>query len=132
MTTYGDPLVGGTLSGFPATQSAGLVWFHSFVVAECLVQLPFFFVGVYGIVSRRNWVRWPCVVYGIHVATTLLPILFTLAVWPDENLPKKAQLIAIYLPYLLFPLSLAVRFLVAGSNPYPERAPKKAPRAKAA
>lgn len=73
--------------------------------AEIFLQLPFFFVATYGFYARkykyftlwpcrwwhrksravinppytnitgRNWLRLPCLVYGAHTATTLIPIL---------------------------------------------------------
>lgn len=93
-------------------------WFQSIVTIELFLQLPFFFVAVYGFwqggsvsqsasqsvsgaflhhfcvqtpnptgpthrqpnppsnrLTAKNWLRLPCIIYGAHVATTLVPIL---------------------------------------------------------
>lgn len=51
------------------------LWFKAIITAELLFQLPFFFVAVYGLWYRRNWLRTPGLLYGAHVCTTLVPIM---------------------------------------------------------
>jgi len=81
-------------------------WFQSIVACELLFQLPFFFFAVYGFWFGKNWLRLPCLVYGAHVATTLVPILDAFARAADLTLEQKTTLISIYAPYLLVPLLL--------------------------
>jgi len=81
-------------------------WFQAVVACELLLQLPFFFLAVYGFWFGRNWLRLPCLVYGAHVATTLVPILDAFARAPHLTSEQKATLIGIYSPYLLVPLLL--------------------------
>ncbi|XP_005111867.1 sigma intracellular receptor 2 [Aplysia californica] len=90
-------------------------WFQAFVGCEFLVQLPFFFVAAYGFfkgAEKCPWLRWPCVVYGSHVATTLIPIIshillhdFSTGKHPGpRNMEERFTLISIYCPYFFFPL----------------------------
>jgi len=81
-------------------------WFRSIVACELLFQLPFFFVAVNGFWHGKNSMRLPCLVYGAHVATTLVPILDAFAHASHLTPEQKAILIGIYFPYLLVPLLL--------------------------
>jgi hypothetical protein len=42
-------------------------------VCEVFLQLPFFFVALYALYSRKNWIRIPAIVYCTHVPTTVIP-----------------------------------------------------------
>ncbi|PNH02925.1 Transmembrane protein 97 [Tetrabaena socialis] len=88
--------------------STNPVWFVSLVTCETLLQLPFFFVVAYGFIRRANWIRVPCIIYGTHVATTMVPILADILFGPDSG-PKRLTLFWIYFPYLLVPLLLVLR-----------------------
>ncbi|GLC33960.1 hypothetical protein PLESTB_000822800 [Pleodorina starrii] len=91
--------------------STNPLWFVSMVFCECFVQLPFFFVAAYAFIKRRNWIRIPCIIYGAHVATTMVPILTEILFSPAAG-PKRVTLALIYLPYLIVPLLLVVRMAV--------------------
>ena len=54
--------------------------------------------------KRARWVHALTLVYGVHVATTLVPVLATVG-WQW----RRYHLVAIYLPYLILPTVLAVR-----------------------
>lgn len=47
-------------------------WFRCLVWMEVAMQLPFFFLGAYAFALRRNWIRWPALLYGINVASTMV------------------------------------------------------------
>ena len=80
-------------------------WFRSAVWAELCLQLPFFFVAVKALYDRDEAAfRIPFVIYGAHVATTMIPIL--------GEIGGSTRLTLIYLPYLLFPLGCVVLFSV--------------------
>ena len=71
--------------------------------------IPFFFVGYHAFYHGRNWVRIPGIAYGVHTATTLIPILAEILT--DEDIPTdaaRAQLFLIYLPYLIIPAMIAI------------------------
>lgn len=91
------------------------VWFSSIVLGELILQLPFFFVAVQMIYqhgdtakpqSYPRWFQKACLVYGSHVATTLIPINATLLASSEMSLAQEIVTIAIYSPYWIFPLLL--------------------------
>ncbi|EDV23745.1 Transmembrane protein 97 [Trichoplax sp. H2] len=92
------------------------IWLQTFIVIECLLQLPFFFFASYAFIKgikKCKWVKLPCIVYAAHVATTVVPILAHLALTDFSNAtigPKTDKerliLIAIYIPYLVIPVML--------------------------
>ena len=47
-------------------------WFRCLVWMEVALQLPFFFVGAYAFLLRRNWIRTPALLYGINVTSTMV------------------------------------------------------------
>jgi len=51
-----------------------------------------------------SWFRSVCVIYGSHVATTLVPIISTFAMSREMSTQQKCATITIYSPYLIFPL----------------------------
>jgi hypothetical protein len=98
--TFGDPLM--TRPFEP--------WFTGIVTAEVFLQLPFFFVAVRMLATNHveypDWFRTACLIYGSHVSTTLLPILYVFATHPEPSLLQRTATIAIYSPYLIFPMWL--------------------------
>lgn len=93
-------------------------WFLSLVACELALQLPFFFVAAYAFTYQCRWIRIPALIYGIHVATTLVPILGDFISYS----PPKWPLAAIYVPYFIIPLAIAIRMAVM-EDPFPN-APK--------
>lgn len=96
------------------------LWFQSLVVCELLFQVPYFFIAVYVLSNYDKeyprWFQMSSILYGSHTATTLVPILPTIWFRDEEEAPLhlRLALLAIYLPYLLFPLSIA---LIAANDP---------------
>jgi len=64
--------------------------------------------------TQRRWVRIPAIVYGTHVATTLVPIL---AEFLFNSSKPKLMAALIYSPWLLLPLALLCRMVL---RPYPD------------
>ena len=95
------------------------LWLQSFLVCEGLLQLPFFFVATRALLQRQcsERVRVMFIVYGAHVATTVVPIL------ADLLSAEKPVLAAIYCPYFFVPLSLAMLF--GAGNPFNKSAAKR-------
>jgi hypothetical protein len=89
-------------------------WFVSIVVCEVLLQLPFFVIALRVIATATanqssyypEWFRRACLVYGGHVATTLVPILGTFLTSNEMTTLQKIMTISVYSPYLIFPLLL--------------------------
>lgn len=92
-------------------------WFHSIVCAELFLQLPFFFVAVYAFFLRLNWIRLPCIVYGSHVATTMIPILDAFARAKELSSEQRTLLCCVYMPYLIVPL-LVVMVMCKYEKPF--------------
>jgi EXPERA (EXPanded EBP superfamily) len=97
ITNFNDPLMQHTP-----------IWFQSLIVMEYCLQLPYFFIACYYLsrtLSRYpSWFRMACITYGAHTATTLIPILSCLATNTDASITQRCRIVAIYLPYLIFPL----------------------------
>jgi len=99
--TFNDPL----MSAAPGE----LLWFQSFICCEMVVQLPFFLIACHyfgnaTLTAYPDWFRSYCIVYGAHTATTLIPILTTLATAEQLSQHQMLILLGFYLPYLFFPL----------------------------
>jgi EXPERA (EXPanded EBP superfamily) len=88
-----------------------ILWFQSLVCCELLFQLPFFFWACY-MLSSCTTKYYPerfkcaCIAYGAHTATTMVPILATIATNDDANLSERIMVSSVYAPYLIFPLVL--------------------------
>ncbi|KAF5828798.1 transmembrane protein 6/97 [Dunaliella salina] len=95
------------------------LWFKSLIGAELLFQLPCFVLLAMGLVKRKRWTRTLSIVYGIHAATTFIPITGEI-LFGRPMTPESIKLAAIYLPYLVMPAILAVRMAL---YPYPDQSP---------
>lgn len=84
------------------------IWLQSFIWAELLVQTPFFFAATYGLIFKKNWIRIPSILYGAHVATTVIPILAETLVSTVNTDQEKLMLVGFYAPYFLIPFILAM------------------------
>ncbi|KAB5550330.1 hypothetical protein PHYPO_G00052560 [Pangasianodon hypophthalmus] len=100
------------------------VWFKSFIFCEALVQLPFFPIAAYAFLKGScKWIRTPAIIYSVHVATTLLPILghillhnFPVAPLPGPQTSKERwTLVSVYAPYLLIPIILLLTMLFSST-----------------
>jgi hypothetical protein len=107
IATLKDPLFAAV-----ARKDPSIAWFQSIVFVEVAAQLPFFFVALAG--WRKSWVRIPAIVYGVHTATTLVPILGTFFSASLLSASERAVLCGIYMPYLVMPVLIAWR---AASRP---------------
>ncbi|XP_068602005.1 sigma intracellular receptor 2 [Brachionichthys hirsutus] len=99
-------------------------WFRSLVLCEALVQLPFFPVAAVAFLKGGcRWIRTPAVLYSVHAATTLVPVLghilfheFPLEAHPaPRTLRERGLLLSVYAPYLLMPLLLLLTMLLSSS-----------------
>ncbi|KAF8061061.1 tmem97 [Scenedesmus sp. PABB004] len=101
------------------------VWFVAFVWCELALQLPFFFVAIYAYVTGANWVRVPAIAYGVHAATTVVPMLADIWAGAGAGNPQREALGLIYAAYLAFPLLIAAS-MAASRVPFPADRKKKA------
>mmetsp|Transcript_9511 Transcript_9511/g.25834 ORF Transcript_9511/g.25834 Transcript_9511/m.25834 type:complete len:173 (-) Transcript_9511:1069-1587(-) len=85
-------------------------WFVALVLCEFAFQLPYFFAAVHQMTTTPKGGRYPrwfqtsSMLYGAHTATSLVPILATLAANPDATQMERMLAISVYSPYLIFPL----------------------------
>lgn len=113
IANYKDPMI----SGKP-------IWLKSFIWAEFLFQLPFFFVATYGLLYKCNWLRIPAIIYGTHVATTVWPLITEFIFSETNSVIEKAILIAFYAPYFAIPLLLTA-YMSLHPVPFEMDAPRK-------
>ena len=97
---FQDPLMG---------NAQELLWFQSLIALELVFQVPFFFVACNflsntTLESYPRWFRYACIAYGAHTATSMGPILTTLAISDYDSEMARYQIFSVYLPYLIFPL----------------------------
>lgn len=99
-------------------------WFKSFVYCEALFQMPFFPIAAYAFLKGGcKWIRIPAIIYSVHVATTLLPILghilfhqFPMEPHPGpQTMQERWLLVSIYVPYLLVPLLIVFTMLLSST-----------------
>ncbi len=116
-------------TGDPLMTAPFAPWFRALICGELTLQLPFFFFACYAFARRRNWIRIPALIYGVHTATTMLPIFFELAA--SNKVPTQSarvQLFALYAPYALLPAACAA-WMALSPQPFgAQRAPAKAQR----
>lgn len=99
------------------------IWLQSFIWCELLLQTPFFFIATYGLLFKKNWIRIPSILYGAHVATTVVPILAETLLNPVITNDQKLMLTGFYAPYLLIPLLLAL-YMSFNSKPFGDKQKK--------
>ncbi len=82
------------------------------------------------LIGGCKWIRTPAIIYSVHVATTLIPILshvlfnnFPLAPHPGpQTLQERLTLVSIYAPYLIIPVMILCTMLF--SSTYNSTSPK--------
>jgi EXPERA (EXPanded EBP superfamily) len=87
------------------------LWFQSLVVLEFCFQLPFFVVACFyfsnaALESYPTWFRYACITYAGHAATSMAPILTSLATNVNASVEERYIILGVYLPYLIFPVWL--------------------------
>ncbi|XP_013416577.1 sigma intracellular receptor 2 isoform X1 [Lingula anatina] len=92
-------------------------WYQAFCMCEQFLQLPFFFAAAYAFYKGNcGWVRMPAIIYSAHVVTTLVAILYHIAMhdfsqskYPGPStMMERLTLISIYLPFFVIPLLLLI------------------------
>lgn len=112
ITSTNDPLMG---------NAKHLLWFQSLICLELLIQLPFFFWACAMLLKKKQQTypesfRYGCIAYVGHSATSMIPILVTLATSEAATITERMMLFAIYLPYLIFPLALLQYAILDGGS----------------
>ncbi|GMH37061.1 hypothetical protein BSKO_04934 [Bryopsis sp. KO-2023] len=92
------------------------VWFKSMVFSELAFQVPFFIVAVFAMLARKEWIRIPCIIYGAHTVTTMIPILYSL-ISPALEGPVEYDLPYLmqnYVPFAVMPAVIMIRWCFGG------------------
>jgi len=113
LTTFKDPLM-----------SKQPPFLQSFIIAEAIFQLPFFFVFLYALIKKKNWIRIPSILYGSHTATTVWALLYEFGLSKDIDNTTRITLISLYYPYFLIPLILAIHMSMT-EIPFPDKNKKE-------
>lgn len=71
--------------------------------------------------AGKSWIRIPVIMYGVHAATTVIPML---AEFQASDNPQKASLLAMYGAYAAIPMLLALN-MAASQVPFPAARKKK-------
>jgi hypothetical protein len=98
-------------------------WFLTMVYSELTLQLAFFPFAAHAFLRGRNSIRWPVVVYSVHVVTTLIAILGDILLSGQAG-EHKWPLFFIYFPYFALPLAMAIR-MCSTELPFGADAPKR-------
>ena len=76
------------------------------------------------VLAGCNWIRIPAIMYGVHAATTVIPMLADFYYGQGKHNPQKELLCAIYGTYLVFPLLIALT-MAFSRIPFPAEKKKK-------
>ena len=86
-------------------------WMRIVTGLSAFVYMPFYLVLVFALVTGKNWIQLPSVIYAtMIIALTGIPI-FGVEFFgaPGERTPNPAVFLAYNLPYIVFPLILLIR-----------------------
>jgi EXPERA (EXPanded EBP superfamily) len=86
-------------------------WMRIVTGLSAFVYMPFYLVLVYALVTGRNWVQLPSVIYATMISTITGVIVFGVEFWGEAALRthNPVKFLAFNLPYVLVPLVLLVR-----------------------
>ena len=71
-----------------------------------------------------NWIRIPAIMYGVHAATTVVPMLADFYMGAGKSNPHKEVLLAMYGAYFVLPLLIALT-MAFSRIPFPAEKKKK-------
>ena len=92
------------------------VFYQTTVWIDVLFFGPFYIVATYAFIKGKNWIRIPSILYSSIICANL-NIIFFAAFSGDYPKPVTGIYLAAYLPYLVFPILLAVRMILK-SHPF--------------
>lgn len=75
-------------------------FFVGCVVLEMVIQCPLAIANIYGIIQGKRWFQTTSLIYGVCIATTMVPILADIMASDSAS----SKLLGIYIPFLIFPL----------------------------
>jgi emopamil binding protein len=86
-------------------------WMRIITGLSALVYLPFYLVLVFALVTGRNWIQLPAVVYATMIVTLTGIVVFGVEFFgePANRTPDPAKFLVFNGPYVLVPLLLLIR-----------------------
>mmetsp|Transcript_31719 Transcript_31719/g.88887 ORF Transcript_31719/g.88887 Transcript_31719/m.88887 type:complete len:187 (+) Transcript_31719:237-797(+) len=112
---FDDPFYSPFAEAYTGRTHPQYFWFRVIIFGELFFQLPFFFYAIWAMWNCAESFRGPAIFYGSHVALTVYIILAYVWLAPTMTIPshKLLRMTAVYMPYFIFPLGLAVRMIFA-------------------
>jgi hypothetical protein len=86
-------------------------WMRIVTGLSAFVYMPFYLVLVYALLTGRNWIQLPAVIYATMIVALTGIVVFGVEFWGEPALrtPEPAKFLAFNLPYVLVPLLLLIR-----------------------
>jgi emopamil binding protein len=86
-------------------------WMRIVTGLSAFVYMPFYLVLVVALVTARNWIQLPSVIYATMIVTLTGIVVFGVEFWgePAFRTHNPAKFLAFNLPYVLVPLLLGIR-----------------------
>jgi hypothetical protein len=86
-------------------------WMRIVTGLSAFVYMPFYVVLVYALLTARNWIQLPAVIYATMIASITGIIVFGVEFFGEPALRthNPAKFLAFNLPYVILPLLLLVR-----------------------
>ncbi|KAA9159784.1 DUF2781 domain-containing protein [Amycolatopsis acidicola] len=86
-------------------------WMRIVTGLSAFVYMPFYVVLVYALVTGRNWIQLPAVIYATMIVTLTGVVVFGVEFFgePEWRTQNPAKFLAFNLPYVLVPLVLLAR-----------------------
>jgi hypothetical protein len=87
------------------------VWMRFVTGLSAFVYAPFYVVLVYALITARNWIQLPSVIYATMIASITGIVVFGVEFFgePEWRTPNPLGFLAFNLPYVLIPLLLLIR-----------------------
>jgi hypothetical protein len=86
-------------------------WMRIVTGLSAFVYMPFYIVLVYALVTAKNWIQLPAVIYATMIVTLTGVVVFGVEFWgePAIRTGNPVKFLAFNLPYVLIPLLLLIR-----------------------
>ncbi len=95
---------------FDPTLMTRPVWRLTTVWIDVLLFGPFYMVGVYAIVGRRNWIRGPALMYAAIMLTNVT-IIMSESSFGSVQAPFPFILLCVLSPWIVFPVVVIIRMI---------------------